>query len=170
MLSKKVAKMINDQITQEFYSAYLYLDFANYYEDQGLDGFAHWFEIQEQEERDHALLMRRYLLNNDVSVTFNAIDKPDKEYKDLKAPLKAALEHEQFITGCINKIYAAANDDQDYRTMQCFDWFVKEQGEEEKNVGDLIKKFKLFGSDPKGLYALNQELLARVYTAPTLVL
>ncbi len=54
--------------------------------------------------------------------------------------------------------------------MQFYDWFVKEQGEEEKNADDLIKKYQLFGSDPKGLYALNQELLARVYTAPTLVI
>ena len=170
MLAKKVAKLINDQVTLEFYSAYLYLDFANYYIDEELDGFAHWFEIQAQEERDHAMLMRTYLQNNDVRVVFGTIDKPDQEYKDLKAPLKAALEHEQFITGCINKIYGAASDEKDYRTMECFNWFVKEQGEEEKNVGDLLKKFKLFGNDPKGLYALNQELLTRVYAAPTLVL
>ena len=47
---------------------------------------------------------------------------------------------------------------------------TREQGEEEKNADDLIKKYKLFGHDPKGLYALNQELLGRVYTAPSLVL
>jgi ferritin len=170
MLGKKAAKLINEQVTLEFYSAYLYLDFANYYAGQGLDGFAHWFEIQAQEERDHAMLMRTYLLNNDVSVVFGTIDKPDKKYKKILDPLEAALEHEQFITGCINKIYSAADEEKDYRTMQCFDWFVKEQGEEEKNVSDLIKKFKLFGNDPKGLYALNQELLTRVYTAPSLVL
>ena len=39
--------------------------------------------------------------------------------------------------------------------------------EEEKNAEDLIRKFELFGSDPKGLYALNQELLAREHTAPS---
>ena len=74
------------------------------------------------------------------------------------------------MTSLINTIYTAANEVHDYRTMQCFDWFVKEQGEEEKNAEDLIKKFELYGTDPKGLYALNQELLARVYAAPSLVL
>ena len=58
----------------------------------------------------------------------------------------------------------------DFRTMQFLDWFVKEQGEEETNANDMITKMELFGSDPKGLYMLNQELLARVYTAPSLVL
>ena len=42
--------------------------------------------------------------------------------------------------------------------------------EEEKNADDLLKKYELFGKDAKGLYSLNQELLARTYVAPTLVL
>jgi ferritin len=170
MLDKKVKELINDQITWEFYSAYLYLDFSNYYYDQGLDGFAHWYDVQAQEERDHAMLMRQYLINNGERITFGEVAKPDKTYNGLGDPLKAGLEHEQYVTSLINKIYKAADDVDDYRTMQCFDWFVKEQGEEEKNADDLIKKFKLFGSDPKALYALDQELMARVYAAPTLTL
>ena len=54
--------------------------------------------------------------------------------------------------------------------MQFLDWFVKEQGEEEKNADDLIKKYELFGTDAKALYMLDSELKARVYTAPSLVL
>ena len=170
MLDKKVKELINEQVNKEFYSAYLYLDFANYYYDQGLDGFANWYDIQAQEERDHAMLMRTYLLNNGERVTLEAIEKPDKKYKDLIDPLKFGLEHECYVTSLINKIYKAADDIRDYRTMQCFDWFVKEQGEKEKNAEDLIKKYELFAGDPKGLYALNQELLGRVYAAPSLVL
>lgn len=170
MLDGKVSSLINEQVTKEFYSAYLYLDFANYYYDQGLDGFAHWYDIQAQEERDHAMLMRTYLHNNGETVTFGEVAKPDKIYSSLGDPLKLGLAHEQQVTAWINQIYKAAKDVDDFRTMQCFDWFVKEQGEEEKNAEDLIKKYKLFGSDAKGLYALNQELLARVYAAPSLVL
>ena len=170
MLDTKVKELINTQINKEFYSAYLYLDFSNYYSDLGLDGFAHWYEVQAQEERDHAMLMRQYLHNNGERVTFTAIDQPEKSYSSVLDVLKAGLSHEMYVTSLINTIYAAADEVHDYRTMQCFDWFVKEQGEEEKNADDLIKKFQLYGSDPKGLYALNQELLARVYTAPSLVL
>ena len=74
------------------------------------------------------------------------------------------------VAQLINGIYAAAYDDRDFRTMQLLDWFVKEQGEEEKNASDLITKMELFGSDAKGLYMLNSELKARVYAAPSLVL
>lgn len=152
------------------FSGYLYLDFANFYEERGLDGFANWYDIQAQEERDHAMLMRTYLHNNGEKVDFEEIPKPDKVLKELDDPLKEGLKHEQYVTSLINTIYKAAKDCDDFRTMQCFDWFVKEQGEEEKNADDLIKKFELFGHDAKGLYALNQELLGRVYTAPSLVL
>ncbi len=170
MLNEKVSTLINEQINKEFYSAYLYLEFANYYYDQGLDGFGHWYDIQAQEERDHALLMRTYLQNNGHRITFDVIDKPEATLNSLEDPLTQGLAHEEYVTSLINKIYKAAKDVDDFRTMQCFDWFVKEQGEEEKTADDLLKKFKLFGNDPKGLYALNQELLARVYTAPSLVL
>ena len=169
-MDKKVSELINDQINKELYSAYLYLDFANYYASVGLDGFENWYRIQAQEERDHAMLFYQYLQNNGEKVTFEAVAKPEWEQGDNTAPLKKALEHEQYVTSLINNIYAAAYDVHDFRTMQLLDWFVKEQGEEEKNASDMVTKMELFGSDSKGLYMLNSELNARVYSAPSLVL
>lgn len=170
MLEEKVANLLNEQINKEFYSAYLYLGIANYYNEKGLDGFANWFEIQAKEEQDHAMLIYKYLHNNGYAAIFDAIAKPASDYADLNAPLKAALAHEQYVTSLIHKIYAAAQKCDDYRTMQFLDWFVKEQGEEEKNSADLIRKMELFGDDAKSLYMLNSELLARTYSQPSLVL
>ena len=164
MLDKKIAELINDQGNKELYSGYLYLDFANYYESEGLDGFAHWYQIQAQEERDHAMMMRRSLIDNGVRVTFDAIAKPDKDFADHNAPLQAGYKHEQYVTSLINNIYAEAFKIHDFKTMQFLDWFIKEQGEEEKNAEDMLRKYELYGHDAKGLYALNQELLGRVYT------
>ena len=170
MLNANVSKLINEQIAKELYSAYLYLDFSVYYEREGLDGFANWYMVQAQEERDHAMLMLKYLQLNGEKVTLEAIDKPDKVLDSLMAPLKAGFEHEQYVTGLINNIYAAAYEAKDFRTMQFLDWFVKEQLEEEKNADDMIKKMELFGNDSKGLYSLDSEYAARIYTAPSLVL
>ena len=169
-MDAKVHKLLNEQINKEFYSAYLYLDFSNYFEDAGLDGFANWYKVQAQEERDHAMLFYTYLQNENMKVTLEAIAKPDKTLDSHMAVLEAGLEHEKYVTSLINDIYAAAYDVRDFRTMQFLDWFVKEQGEEETNATDMITKMELFGSDPKSLYMLNQELAARVYTAPSLVL
>lgn len=169
-MDAKVKELLNDQINKEFYSAYLYLEFSNYYDAEGLDGFANWYMVQAQEERDHAMLFYRYLLNNDEKVTLKAIDQPDCNLTDHMAPLKKGLEHEKYVTDLINTIYQAAHEVKDFRAMQFLDWFVNEQGEEEKNASDMITKMELFGTDGKGLYMLNEELKARVYSAPSLVL
>ena len=116
------------------------------------------------------MLFYTYLQNENATVTLEAIDKPDKVFDAHMDVLKAGLAHEEYVTSLINDIYAAAYDVRDFRTMQFLDWFVKEQGEEETNANDMITKMELFGSDPRGLYLLNQELAARVYTAPSLVL
>ena len=169
-MDRKVSELMNQQINAEFYSGYLYLDFANYYESKGLDGFANWYEIQAHEEQDHAMLMYHFMQNNGEKVTLEAIAKPDRSFEALLDPLKAGLEHEKYVTSLIHNLYAAAQSVNDFRTLQFLDWFVKEQGEEEKNASDLITKMELFGSDPKGLYMLNGELKTRVYNAPSLVL
>ena len=169
-MNEKVHRLLNEQINKELYSAYLYLAFSNYFSERGLDGFANWYMVQAEEERDHAMLFYKYLQNENVKVTLDAVDRPDKRIEKDMDVLLAGLEHEKYVTSLINDIYAAAYEVRDFRTMQFLDWFVKEQGEEETNANDLITKMELFGSDPKSLYMLNQELAARVYTAPSLVL
>jgi ferritin len=170
MMNKKVRDLLNQQINKEFYSAYLYLDFSNYFNSKGLNGFANWYMVQAQEERDHAMLFYQYLQNENQEVTLEAIAKPDQVFENHMDVFKAGLQHEEYVTSLINDIYNAAYEVKDFRTMQFLDWFVKEQGEEETNANELISKMELFGSDPRSLYMLNQELAARVYTAPSLVL
>ena len=169
MLNQKIADLINNQINKELYSGYLYLEFANYCEDQGLDGFANWYEIQAKEERDHAVIMRRYLLDNGYRVTLDAIEKPVTNITCPMDVFKAGVKHEQYVTSLINNIYNEAFSIKDFKTMQFLDWFIKEQVEEEKNAEDLVKKMELFGNDSKSLYLLNQELGSRAYV-PTAML
>lgn len=170
MLNNTVAELLNAQVNKEFYSAYLYLALANYYHDENLDGFANWYEIQAKEEMDHAMLMMKYLQNNDYSVTLEAIAKPELKIESFKDPLTIALGHERYVTSLINAIYEAALESKDYRSQKFLGWFIDEQGEEEKNAMDMVKRFELFGTDPKGLYALDQEYKNRTYSTPSLQL
>ena len=170
MLDEKVIELLNQQVNKEFYSAYLYLDFSNYCYDQGLDGFGNWYRVQAQEERDHAMLFIQYLQNNGVRAVLETIDRPAVQPDSVKGVLAEGLKHEQYVTSLIHNIYDAAYSVKDFRTMQFLDWFVKEQGEEETNADGLVKKFELFGDDPKSLYMLDSEMAARVYSAPSLVL
>jgi len=166
-MDKKVYELINDQINKELYSAYLYLSFADYYEEEGLDGYANWYMIQAQEERDHALIFRNYLHENGERVKLLAIDMPDKEFSSFLEPLEAGLEHEKYVTSLINDIYSAAMEAKDYRAMKFLDWFIEEQMEEEDTADDMITKMKLFGGDARSLYELDQQYAARVYSVPS---
>ena len=58
-MNEKIVALLNQQVNKELYSAYLYLDMANYYIDKDLDGFGNWYTIQAQEERDHAGMAKR---------------------------------------------------------------------------------------------------------------
>ena len=169
-MNNKVVALLNDQINKEFYSAYLYLDLANYYQDMNLNGYANYYNIQAQEERDHALLFMQYMQNNGLKVTLEAIAKPDKTFDSVLSPMEVAAEHERYVTSLINNIYREAHADGDYRTMKFLDWFIDEQMEEENSADTMIGQYKLFGGSPQGLYQLNQEYAGRVYTAPSLTL
>ncbi len=170
MLDKELATLLNNQVNMEWYSAYFYLDLYSYYTDQNLNGFGNWFYVQTQEERDHAMLFMKYLLNNNEKPVLQDIKAAASAFHDFREPANAAFEHEKKVTASINNIYALAYERKDFRTMQFLDWFVKEQGEEEKNTEDIVKRYDLFGKDARGLYLLDSELAARVYAPPTLVL
>ena len=102
-LDKKVGDTLNAQINKELYSAYLYLTFADYYEDRGLKGFANWYMVQVQEEVSHAKILRRYLLDNDYQVKMAAIAEPDKTFTNDLEPLQAEAELRQSLLAVIVK-------------------------------------------------------------------
>ena len=166
-MESNIAKLINEQINAELYSAYLYLSFADYYEEEGLSGYANYFEIQAAEERDHALIFRKYLHENGEKVHLKKIDQPKFSFKDYAGPLEAALEHEKLVTSLINKIYDAAHKASDYRTMNFLNWFIDEQLEEEDNADSMVTRMRIFGSDAKALYDLDAECAARTYSTPS---
>ena len=166
-MDQKVYELLNEQINAELYSAYLYMSFADYYEEEGLDGYANWYMIQAAEERDHALIFRNYLHENGQHVSLGAIAQPDKTFTSYLEPLEAGLEHEKLVTSLINAIYAAADEVKDYRTMRFLDWFIEEQLEEEATADDMITKMKLFGGDARSLYELNQEYAGRTSSVPS---
>ena len=166
-MQANIAKLINEQINAEFYSAYLYLSFADYYAEEGLSGYANYFEIQAAEERDHALIFRNYMHENGEKVTLKKIDQPKQTFKDYAGPLEAALEHEKLVTSLINKIYEAAHKAKDYRTMNFLNWFIDEQLEEEDNADNMVTRMRIFGKDSKALYDLDAEYAARTYSTPS---
>lgn len=165
-MKENIRNLLNEQINKELYSAYLYLDFSSYFKRKGLNGYANWYYVQAQEERDHAMMIYEYLHQSDESVVFEAIAKPSYKADDMHDILKEALKHEKYVSDSIHTIYAAAEKAEDYRTLRFLDFFVKEQVEEEANALDILNQYDLFGANPSSLYMLNAELAKRVYNSP----
>ena len=168
MLKKEVTKLLNEQINKELFSAYLYLEFVNSLTQKGLLGYAHWYRVQAQEERDHAMLIYDFLHFHGADVKLDAIDKPTLKAESVMDVLKEGFKHEQFVTASIHNIYDVATQSKDFLTVRFLDWFVIEQGEEEANAQELILKNEMFGGDPRSQYLLDQELMARTYAPPSL--
>ena len=170
MLNKRLKDLIVDQVNKELYSAYLYLDFANYYDANHLDGFVNWYTIQAKEEMDHAMLFYNYLHKQNEHVELGAIGKPDKVCTNYLEPVEAGLAHEKYVTSLIRNINMVASEYNDKETMRILKWFLDEQEEEEENASDLIAKTKFALENPNGIPVLNNELKKRKYKAPTLKL
>lgn len=163
MLSNKMIDMLTEQVNAEFYSAYLYLSMSNYFEAEGLKGYANWFFVQYKEETDHALYFYKYLQNEGIQVDLGAIDRPDADFTSVLDILERTLAHERKVTAMIHAMAKVAQEEADFRTSQFLLWFISEQAEEESTARDLIDKTKL--AQPVGLYHVDQELAARVYAA-----
>lgn len=162
MISKKMEKALNKQINEELYSAYLYLAISAYCDRQGLRGFAHWFDLQNQEETTHARKFYDYLQEQGARVHLQAIAEPEREFGSPLEVFQAAHKHEKHITGCINKLADLAQIEKDHATGILLQWFVSEQVEEEANVSAIVDELKLIGNDKRALLMIDRELKARV--------
>lgn len=157
-LSKDLIKLINSQINAELYSAYIYADISNFYYEKGFTGFGHWFKIQAHEEVGHAEKFIDYLHDNSEVVELAKVEKPEFTYKTLKDPLVKQLEHEEFVTSLIYKLVDQAKKDNDYRSIDFLNWYVKEQFEEEMNARNLLEEFNFIEKDVAAIVKMNHEL------------
>ena len=158
MLSKKVEQALNDQVAHEFYAAYLYLAMMAYFDGRSLTGFAQWMRMQAQEEVEHAMKLLEFLLDRGGQVELQALGKPPSEFESPVAVMKAALGHEQKVTGLIHDLYELAVAEKDYPTKVLLQWFIDEQVEEEKSAGEIVDQLELVGDSVSALLVIDERL------------
>ncbi|HDM66858.1 MAG TPA: ferritin [Thermoplasmatales archaeon] len=164
MLNKKMVEVLNEQINEELYSAYLYLAMSNYFESIGLKGFANWMMVQYKEETDHAMKIYNYLHSHGEKAKLLAIKQPPTEWSSPLHAFDETLKHEQHITKCINDLLDLAEELRDRATYSFLQWYIDEQVEEESNDREIIDKLRLVEDSRNGLFMLDKELSQRVYT------
>ena len=168
MLSKRLHDALNAQINAELWSAYLYLSMSMDAEAKGLKGVANWFYVQFQEEQDHARIFMNYILSRDAEVKLLPIEEVRTAWTSPLEMFQDTLVHEKEVTAMINNLAAIAAEDKDYASSNMLVWFVDEQVEEEQNAQDIIDSLKMVDDSKMGLYMIDKELAARVYTAPSI--
>jgi len=160
MISDTMARKLNGQINNEFYSAYFYMSMSAHSESENLKGIAAWFMAKYEEEMDHAMKLYRYLHDQGARVELQAVDKPPSEYAGVLDMFEKTLAHEQEVTAAFNELVDAALSEKDHATNIFLHWFVTEQIEEEATVNDIIGRVKLVGDRGEGLYHIDNELAA----------
>jgi len=158
MVSKKIQEAVSKQINAEFQSAYLYLAFSAHLDAQNLKGFSHWMRLQWQEEIEHGLKFHDHILRRGGTVELDAIEKPEYNAENATEIFEMVLEHERYITRCINELYETAKEEQDNPLQNLLQWFIDEQVEEEENAEEILEKLKLIGDHGPNLFLLDQEL------------
>jgi ferritin len=158
MISDKMQKALNEQINAEIFSSYLYLSMAAYFEAENWSGFASWMKVQSGEEYGHAMKIFKYITDVEGVVTLGAIEKPKSKWKSPVEAFEEAYKHELYITDCINKLVALANQEKDYAAGLMLNYFVTEQVEEVANASQIVNKFKLIGDNKSSLFFLDREL------------
>ncbi|MEI7474734.1 MAG: ferritin [bacterium] len=166
MVTKNMEMAINQQLNDEFFSSYLYLSMAAYFESVGLMGFANWMHIQAKEENMHAMKFYKYISERGGRIKLHQIEAPKTDWESPADVFNEVIEHEKKITKSINELINLALDEKDHATNIFLQWFITEQIEEEANVNDVINQLKLMANAPGGLFIIDRELAQRVFVPP----
>lgn len=156
MVTSKLQKVINDQITAELWSAHLYLQMAYFLKSQGWNGLAQWMKVQSREEREHAMLMADYLTDRGQQVILQMINLVPAGWGSVEEVFEHSLSQEKMVAKMIDKIVLHAIEEQDFATENLFRKFIDEQVEEVALFAEIVDKMKSSGT--AGLLFLDKEL------------
>src|SRR3954451_7790599 len=138
MPAERFVEAMNEQVSNEFGASHQYVAIAAHYESQTLPQLARFFYQQAVEERGHAMMMVKYLLDTDSPVRLGDVAAPESAFPDHIAPIRLALEQEKKVSGQIGDLFRIAREEGDYLSEQFVQWFLKEQVEEVATMTELL--------------------------------
>jgi bacterioferritin B len=144
----RFVERLNEQIAYEFAASQQYIANAVYFDSQTLPRMAAFFYAQSVEERNHAMMMVRYLLDSDARVVIPGIAAPETEFADIVAPVALALEQERRVSDQVAALVGVAREESDYLSEQFVQWFLKEQVEEVSTMSSLLAVVERSGESP----------------------
>ena len=166
MLTPKLEAALNEQMKYEFFSGYLYMAIAGYFEDDDLPGFANWMRVQAKEELSHGQMFFDFICETGGRTNLQPIEEPKNDFTSALNAFEFSLEHEKFVSSQIGKLMVLAKAEGNHASEIFLQWFVTEQVEEEANFGLLVKKLQRIGDDGSGLLRIDEDLATRTFVPP----
>lgn len=160
-LNKNVNDALNQQINKEMQSAYLYLSMTIYFEMENLKGFAHWLNIQVQEELAHGMKLYKFVVDRGGKIELMDIKASSQKWESPIQIFEVVLAHEKYITKSIEDLMAIAKKENDFATEGLLQWFIQEQIEEEANAGEILERLKQINNSTNGLFMYDNTLAGR---------
>lgn len=158
MLSKVIVEKLNQQIKLEMYSSNVYLAMSSWCAHNGLNGSANFLKEHSKEELSHAYRLFEYINDTGALAQIDAIDKPNDSYDSLKDVFEKTYKHELVVSKSIFELVDFALSEKDYSTFNFLQWYVSEQHEEEKLFQRILDKFKIIGTEGRGLYMIDKDI------------
>ena len=153
MMTEKLQKALNEQITAELWSANLYLSMSFFLLREGYEGFAHWMRRQAQEETCHANRIAEYMISRQAIPKIDKVDVVPQNWGSTREAFEDAYKHECHVSKLIDLLVRIASDEKDNATKDFLWGFVREQVEEEAQTLNIVEKLK--HTNEAGLLFLN---------------
>ncbi len=160
-LSDKLEKALNNQVTLEYDSAFIYRGMEIFFQDMGAKGTTHFFNQQTKEEVEHAEDFTQFILDVGGKIDIGGLNKPATEYKSFLEVFEAALAHEKVVTESIRGILEIAIEEKNYAAENFLRKYVDEQVEEEDTFTGLVDQLKWIGDDVAALLQFDKQLAGR---------
>ncbi|MVA77006.1 ferritin [Auraticoccus sp. F435] len=138
MTATRFTDQLNEQIGHEFAAHQQYVACAVHYDALTMPQMAAFFYAQAMEERSHAMMMVRFLLDTDAPVQIPGVAAPQSTFADVVEPVALALAQERRVTEQIHALTRTAREENDFAAEQFMQWFIKEQVEEVATMSDLL--------------------------------
>lgn len=133
------SEKLNEQIAYEFAASQQYVAIAVYFDGETLPELAGHFYRQAVEERNHAMMLVKYLLDAQLPVAIPGVAAPRNEFSGYAEPVALALAQENTVTEQIQRLALMARAEGNLVAEQFLGWFLKEQLEEMSSMADLLK-------------------------------
>lgn len=158
MLSAKMVKALNTQISEEAFASHYYLAMASWCHKNGLPGSAKFMYSHSEQERQHMLKLFHYVNDAGGHAVIQAVGEPPVKFKDISNIFELVLANEKSVTKSINNLVDLCLQEKDYSTFNFLQWYVAEQHEEESLFNSILDMIKVAGTEGRGLFLIDREI------------